>query len=46
MALCPIKTFAFFVRKDVVVVDDDVDDDDDDDDNGHNSLYEITYRCQ
>ena len=36
MALCPIKTFAFFVRKDVVVVDDDVDDDDDviDDDDG------------
>jgi hypothetical protein len=40
MALCPIKTFVFFVRKDVVVVDDD------DDDNGDDSLYEITYRCQ
>jgi hypothetical protein len=37
MELCPIKTSAFFVRKDV---------DDDDDYNGHDSLYEITYRCQ
>jgi len=40
MALCPIKTFVFFVRKDVV------DDDDDDDNNGYDSLYEIIYRCQ
>jgi len=39
MALCSIKTFVFFVRKDVVVVDDD-------DNNGYDSLYEITYRCQ
>jgi hypothetical protein len=37
MALCPIKTFVFFVRKD---------DDDYDDDNGDDSLYEITYRGQ
>jgi hypothetical protein len=36
MAPCPIKTFVFFVRKDVVV----------DDDNGDDSLYGITYRCQ
>jgi hypothetical protein len=35
MALCPIKSFVFFVRKDV-----------DDDDNGGDSFYEITYRCQ
>jgi hypothetical protein len=38
MALCPIKTFVFFVRKD--------DDDDDDNDNGDDSLYEITHRGQ
>jgi hypothetical protein len=37
MALCPIKTFVFFLRKD---------DDDNDDDSGDDSLYEITYRGQ
>jgi hypothetical protein len=41
MALCPIKTFVFFVRKDV-----DDDDDDGGDDNGDDSLHESTYRCQ
>jgi hypothetical protein len=39
MALCPIKSFVYFVRKDVVDVVDD-------DDNGGDSLNDITYRCQ
>jgi hypothetical protein len=42
MALCPIKTFVFFVRKDV----DDDDDNNNNNNNGYDSLYEITYRCQ
>jgi len=44
MALCPIKTFVFFVRKDVD--DDDDHDDNNNNNNGYDSLYEITYRCQ